>query len=118
MKSMVCDYDSVQREVAAQEALSESAKTSEAAGKQYVRQALDHFELSRGDHNYHFFIHEPLGATLNFFLDISRGTLPIYYVKELAYQILQALEFIHGARVIHAGSTLSLSHHPLIYPYL
>ena len=111
MKSMVCDYGSVEREVAAQKALSESAKTSEAAGKQYVRQALDHFELSQDGRNYHFLIHEPLGVTLDFFLDISHESLPIYYVKEVAYQILQALEFIHGAGVIHAGTTtLPLSH--------
>ncbi len=110
MKSMVCDYSSVQREVAAHEALSESAKTSEAAGKQYVRQALDHFELSQDDRNYHFLIHEPLGATLDLFLDFSDGSLPIYYIKEVTYQILQALEFIHGAQVIHAGSTLPSSH--------
>jgi hypothetical protein len=110
MKSTVCDYSSGQREVAAHEALYESAKTSEAAGKQHVGWALDHFELSRDDRNYHFFIHEPLGATLDFFLDFSNGSLLFVYVKELAYQILQALEFIHGAQVIHAGSTLSLLH--------
>jgi serine/threonine-protein kinase SRPK3 len=110
MKSMVCDYSSVQREIAAHKVLSESAKTSEAAGKQYVRQALDHFEISQDDRNYHFLIYEPLGATLDFFLDFCDRSLPIYYVKELTYQILQALEFIHGAQVIHAGSTLPLSH--------
>jgi len=110
MKSMVCDYSSVQREVAAHEALSESAKTSKAAGKQYVRQALDHFELSQDNRNYHFLIHEPLGVTLDLFLDFSDGSLPIYYVKEVTYQILQALDFIHSAQVIHAGSALPLSH--------
>ena len=111
MKSLICDHGSGEREVAAQEALSESAKTSEAVGKQYVGRALDHFELGRGDRNYHFFIYEPLGATLDFFLDMSNGSLLFVYVKELACQILQALEFIHGAQVIHAGSTLPLLHH-------
>ena len=116
---MVCDYGSVEREVVAHEALSESAKTSEAAGKQYVRQALDHFELSKDDRNYHFLIHEPLGVTLDFFLYISHGSLPIYYVKEVTYQILQAFEFIHGAGVIHAGTTLPfITPHPLVYPCL
>ena len=113
MKSMVCDYSSVRREVAAHEALSKSTETSEAAGKQYVRQALDYFELSRGDRNYHFFIHEPFGVTLDFFHEVAHRRLPIDYVRELSYQILQALEFIHDAQVIHAGSTP-----PLLYPIL
>jgi len=107
---MLYDYGSVEREVAAHEVLSESAKTSEAAGKQYVRQAFDHFELSQDDRNYHFLIHEPLGANLDFFLDITDRSLTIDYVQELTYQILQALEFIHAAGVIHAGSTLPLAH--------
>ena len=55
---MVCDYSSVQREIKAYEALSKSAEISEAPGKLYVRRALDHFELSQGDRNYHFLIHE------------------------------------------------------------
>ena len=111
---MLYDYSSVEREVAAHEVLSESAKTSEATGKQYVRQALDHFVLSQDDRNYHFLIHEPLGANLDFFLDITGRSLTIDYVQELTYQILQALEFIHGAGVIHAGSTLPLSH-PILW---
>ena len=115
MKSMVCDYSSVQREVAAHNVLSESAKTSEAAGKQYV--SRDHFEISQDDRNYHFLIYEPLGFSLDFFLDFSDGSLPIY-VKELTYQILQALEFIHSAQVIHAGSTLPLSTPPSDYSCL
>ena len=105
MKSMVCDYTSVQREINAYEALSKAHKTSWHTGKQYVRQALDRFELRRGDRDYHFLIHEPLGATLQFFLNISGGSLPIYYVKDLASQMLRALEFIHGTQVIHAGLT-------------
>ena len=114
---MLHDYSSVEREVAAQEVLSESAKTSEAAGKQYVRQALDHFVLSQDDRNYHFLIHEPLGANLDFFLDITGRSLTIDYVQEVTYQILQALEFIHGAGVIHAGSTLPfITPHPLVHP--
>ena len=42
---------------------------------------------------------------VQFFLDIAGGRLPIYYVKELASQILHALEFIHSAQVIHSGPT-------------
>ena len=40
MKSMVCDYTTVQREI--NEPLSKTTKITETAGKQYVRQALDH----------------------------------------------------------------------------
>jgi hypothetical protein len=47
MKSMVCDYSSVQREIKAYKALSRSAKINKAPGKLYVRRALDHFELSQ-----------------------------------------------------------------------
>jgi serine/threonine-protein kinase SRPK3 len=110
MKSMVCDYPSVQREINAHEVLSKTAKISDASGKQHIRQALDHFELSQGDRNYHFLIHEPLGATLKLFLDMSKGSLPISYVQELTYQILHALNFIHSTQVIHAGPTLLLLH--------
>ena len=102
---MVCDYTSVQREIKAYEALSKAPKTNRLTGKQYVRQALDQFELCQGDRDYHFLIHEPLGATVQFFLNFSGGSLPIYYVKDLASQILHALEFIHDAQVIHAGLT-------------
>ena len=105
MKSMVCDYTSVQREITAYEVLTKVGKTSRSTGKQYVRQALDHFELRQGDRSYHFLIHEPLGVTVQSFLDISGGSLPIPYVQELASQMLHGLEFIHSAQVIHAGLT-------------
>lgn len=104
---MVYDYSSVQREIEAYEALSKVGKTSESTGKQYVRQALDQFELQHGGHNYHLLIHEPLGVSLQFFLQISGGSLPIGYVKDLAFQMLQALQFIHNAKVIHAGPASS-----------
>lgn len=51
---MVCHYTSVQREMEAHEALSKTTRITETAGKQHVRQALDHFEFSQGDRNYHF----------------------------------------------------------------
>jgi serine/threonine-protein kinase SRPK3 len=49
LKSMVCDYTSVQHETKADKVLSKAAKTSEVIGKWHVMQALDHFELSQGD---------------------------------------------------------------------
>jgi serine/threonine-protein kinase SRPK3 len=104
---MVCDYTSAHRETTAYKALSKAGKTSGSTGKRYVRQALDHFELRHGERNYHFLIHEPLGVNVQFFLNISGGSLPIYYVKDLASQMLRALEFIHSAQVIHAGLTSS-----------
>jgi serine/threonine protein kinase len=107
MKSMVCDYPSVQREIKAYEALTKVSKTSGSTGKRYVRQALDHFELRHGDRNYDFLIHEPLGLHVQLFLDIFGGSFPIPYVKLLATQMLRALEFIHSAQVIHSGLTSS-----------
>jgi serine/threonine-protein kinase SRPK3 len=115
MKSMVCDYTSVQREIKAYEVLTEAGKTSGSIGKRYVRQALDHFELRHGDDNYHFLIHEPLGVSVQFFLDIAGGRLPIPYVKDLASQMLHALKFIHSAQVIHAGLDFSDTLHPLMH---
>jgi hypothetical protein len=39
--------------------LNKVGKTSgRSTGKQYVRQALYHFELRHGDRNYHFLIHK------------------------------------------------------------
>ena len=105
MKSMVCDYTSVQREIKAYEILSKAPKADRLMGNRYTRQAVDRFELRRGDRDYHFLIHEPLGATLQSFLDLSGGSLPVYYVKELVSQMLHALDFIHSAQVIHAGLT-------------
>ncbi|KAF8166033.1 kinase-like domain-containing protein [Crassisporium funariophilum] len=102
MKSMVCNYASVEREIKAYEILSKIDKTSKSTGKQYVRQALDHFELHHGDRNYHFLIHEPLGVSLRFFLHISRGRFPIDYAQDLAFRMLHALQFIHSAKIIHA----------------
>ncbi|KDR66909.1 hypothetical protein GALMADRAFT_106079 [Galerina marginata CBS 339.88] len=102
MKSMVNDYPSVQREIKAYEALSKVHKTSRSTGKHYVRQALDHFELRHDEGDYHFLIHEPLGVSLQFFLHISKGSFPIDYVKDLAFHMLRALEFIHNVQVIHA----------------
>jgi serine/threonine-protein kinase SRPK3 len=107
MKSMVCDYTSVRREVTAYQVLAEVGKTSGSTGKLYVRQALDQFELRHGDRSYHFLIHEALGLSVQFFLDYADGSLPIFYVKEFTSQMLQALEFIHSAHVIHAGLTSS-----------
>jgi serine/threonine-protein kinase SRPK3 len=119
MKSMVCDYTSVQREVKAFEVLTKVGETSASIGKKYVRQALDHFELRHGEHNYHFLIHEPLGVSVQFFVDIGGGSVPIPYVKDLASRMLRALSFIHSAQVIHAGlnpllNTLSSVDLPLI----
>ena len=103
MKSMVCDYTSAQREIKAYKALSKAPKADRLMGKRYTRQAVDSFELRRGDRDYHFLIHEPLGVSVQFFLDFSAGSLPIYFVKDLASQMLHALNFIHSAQVIHAG---------------
>jgi serine/threonine protein kinase len=104
---------SIQREIEAHKALSKTAKITETTRKQ-----LDHFELNQGDRNYHFLIHEPLGATLQLFLDISRRSLPIYYAQDLTYQMLHALELIHGAQVIHGGPTLPLLLRYLIHSWL
>jgi hypothetical protein len=100
---MVYDYTSVQHEIKACKALTRVGKTSGSTGQQYVRQVLDHFEIRHGNHNYHFLIHEPLGVNVQFFLDVSGGSLPISYVKDLTSNMRHALEFIHSARVIHAG---------------
>ncbi|KXN88038.1 SRSF protein kinase 3 [Leucoagaricus sp. SymC.cos] len=102
LKSMVYNYPSVQREIKAYKTLSESAMVSQAVGKRYVRLALDRFELAHGNRNYHFLIHEALGVTAEVFMGVCGGTLPIFYVKDLAYRMLHALEFVHNARVIHA----------------
>ncbi|KAF8891451.1 kinase-like domain-containing protein [Gymnopilus junonius] len=101
MKFMVSNYPSVQREIKAYDILSKVSKTSTSPGKRFVRQALDHFELGYNERKYHFLIHEPLGATLQFFLDIAEDGLPIDYVKDLASEILHALAYIHSAGVIH-----------------
>jgi hypothetical protein len=70
---------------------------TETARKQHVREALDHFEFSQGDRKYHF-------------LELFRGNLPNNRIQKLAYQMLYALEFIHGAQVIHGGPTFPLLH--------
>jgi hypothetical protein len=72
-------------------------------GKLYVGRELDHFELSQGDRGYRFLIHEPLGVTLQYFLDISRGIFPIYCAKEL---ILPDAACFGTYQVIHASPTL------------
>ncbi|KAG6898571.1 hypothetical protein C0995_009263 [Termitomyces sp. Mi166 len=101
MKSMVCDYSSVQWEIKAYEVLSNAAKTRCMLGQHFVRQALDHFEVDIEDRNYHFVIHEPLGITLQLFSNACDGVLPISFVKILAWHMLNALEFIHSAQVVH-----------------
>jgi hypothetical protein len=68
---------------------------------------LGHFELSQGDRGFRFLIHEPLGVTLQYFLDISRGSLPIHYAKEL---ILPDAAGFGIYQVIHASPTLPLLH--------
>ena len=113
---MVCNYSSVQREIKAHEVLSKATE-SEAAGKQHVRQALDHFELSQDDRNYHFLIHEPLGVTLQLFLEYSRGSLPIEFVWHVTYRMLYVGIYSwcpgHSRRSSSSFATLR----PLIYPW-
>ncbi|KDR84395.1 hypothetical protein GALMADRAFT_237244 [Galerina marginata CBS 339.88] len=99
---MVCNFPSVDREIKAYETLAKEWKTNTSTGKRYVRQAFDRFQLRHGDHNYHFLVHEPLGVTLNVFLDIAGGRFPMDYVKDFATDMLRALEFIHSANVVHA----------------
>ncbi|KAF8891447.1 kinase-like domain-containing protein [Gymnopilus junonius] len=101
MKSMVSNYPSVEHEIKVYDVLSTASKTSRSPGKRFVRHALDHFELRHGECDYHFLIHEPLGASLQFFLDEIKVGLPIEYVKDLASQMLHALAYIHSAGVIH-----------------
>ncbi|KAG6898831.1 hypothetical protein C0993_003729 [Termitomyces sp. T159_Od127] len=71
MKSMVCNYPSVQREVKAYKAISKAAETTTMRGKNFVRKALDHFEVKIEDRNYPFLIHKPLGLTVEMVVAFS-----------------------------------------------
>ncbi|KAF5327179.1 hypothetical protein D9619_004395 [Psilocybe cf. subviscida] len=102
MKSLVCDYISVRRELKAYEALAHASDSCKFPGSIFVRQALDQFNLRHGDNDYNFLIHEPLGPNVQSLLDHSKGRFSPVYVKSLAKKMLQALEFIHAADVIHA----------------
>lgn len=102
MKSLVCDYASVEREIKAYDVLS---KTSiELPGKRYVRQALDRFELCHDNDNYRFLIHEPLGIDLPVLLQMVRGKLTADYTKVVIHSLLSALRFLHASSVIHGGT--------------
>lgn len=106
MKSMVCDYGSVERELRAYETLSHAVHASDIPddGRKYVRQALDRFKLNQnGDRDYHFLIHKPLGVSAQHFLNLHEGRFPLYYARDLARQMLHALDFVHKAKVVHAG---------------
>lgn len=112
---MVSNYPSVDREIKAYEALRKADETSEVVGKMFVRQSLDNFALRHGDRDYQFLVHEPLGVSLEFFLRISKGSLPLGYIKIMASHMLHALEFIHSAEIVHAGmGSLHATHLPLI----
>ena len=102
---MVCDYGSAKREIRAYEALSSAAQITDSPrdGRQYVRELLDHFEICHSERNYHFLIHEPLGVSAQLFLNLHKGRFHINYARELALQMLYALNFVHKAGVIHAG---------------
>ncbi|KAH0578851.1 hypothetical protein H2248_003043 [Termitomyces sp. 'cryptogamus'] len=103
MKSMVCDYSSVGREIEAYRLISEAVETSRLVGQRFVRQALDHFEIQIEDRRYHFLIHEPLGLTVHMLAhDVEDGVLSILSVKFFARDVLRALEFIHSAHIVHA----------------
>ena len=111
MKSMVCDYPSVKREIKAYEVVSEAVKTTRLAGQRFVRQALDHFEVQIEDRNYQFLIHEPLGMNVELFLDALR-LLPIGSIRPLARNVLNALKFIHSAGIVHGGKNPCSFPHP------
>ncbi|KAG6894571.1 hypothetical protein C0992_005552 [Termitomyces sp. T32_za158] len=101
MKSMVCDYPSVQREVRAYELLSK-ADASNVYGMRFIRKALDSFQVEIEGRNYPFLIHEPLGITVySLAVTAYDGSLPILYVKGLARDMLHALDAIHSAGIVH-----------------
>ncbi|KAJ3718143.1 kinase-like domain-containing protein [Lentinula raphanica] len=98
MKSMVCDHPAAEREIKAMKTHPKGVQT----GSQLVRHALDHFTLRKGDHTYRFLIHEPLGISLQYILNGFRGHLPIDYVRDIAFEMFVALNYLHGAQIIHA----------------
>ncbi|KAG6827137.1 hypothetical protein H0H92_013055 [Tricholoma furcatifolium] len=99
MKSLVSGYGYVKREIEAYKALQAKAKAT--VGMSCVRLVLDHFILEREHRKFHFLIHEPLGVTAEVFLGLCGGSFPVSCVKDFAYRMLQALEFIHKAQVVH-----------------
>jgi hypothetical protein len=106
MKSMVvCEYTSVQRKIEVHKALFKAAKTTETAGKQHVGRALDLLNLIRVAA-----IIVSSVMSLSALLCNSFSSLLIYPVPDLTYQILHALESIHGAQVISRGPTLPSPH--------
>ena len=105
MKSMVCDYFSVEREIRAYDALTTASNASNSPGKEYVRHTLDQFKIDHADRSYHFLVHEPLGISVDFLQTTLKGTLiPFGYCSQLVEQMIQALEYLHvHANLIHAG---------------
>ncbi|KAJ3772497.1 putative CDK4/6 [Lentinula raphanica] len=95
LKSMVCDHPAAEREIQAMKALPKGV------GSHLVRHALDHFSLHKGNLTYRFLIHEPLGISLQYILDGNRGHLPIDYVRDIAFKMSVALNYLHGAHIIH-----------------
>jgi len=104
LESMVSDYFSIEREINAYDALSAASKASNAAGKKYVRHALDHFKIDHAGRTYDFLIHEPLGVSVHFLRMMKKGSLPFVYAHNLVVLMLQALNYLHtDANLIHGG---------------
>ena len=103
MKSLVSDYFSVEREICAYDALSAASNASNAPGKNYVRHALDQFKIDHAGRSYHFLIHEPLGISVDFLQKTLKARLPFAYCYDLVDHMLEALEYLKHANLIHAG---------------
>ncbi|KAF9474649.1 kinase-like protein [Pholiota conissans] len=105
MKSMVCNHPSAKREVKAYKAIKKAEKTTKLYGvkrRDFIRRALDHFQLRISNRKYQFLIHEPLGMSLSDICKIEGGRVPIDFVKEVTFKLPLGLETIHEAEVIHA----------------
>lgn len=100
---MVQDYPSAPRELAAYKLLSEKAK-EDPSNARFVRQLLDHFQLQHGEYSYDFFIHEPLGVSLDMVVFMCYGGYPLEFIDAMAADILRGLAFIHSVGIVHAGT--------------
>lgn len=74
-------------------------------GRNYVRLALDSFELPGKKGPHVCIVHEPLAWPLATIRQMAGGKVPESILKPAAYWILQGLDYLHSvAKVVHTGA--------------
>ena len=103
-KGLVTRYVRTDRNSTVLQLITDQARSTNHPGRNHVVTLRDSFELASAHGRHLCFVHEAMGRFTGLFQPGRK--LPILLVKDVAKQMLQALDFLHReCRIVHTGAT-------------